>query len=374
MRDFGLFRSIACSHWGPGFAEVLAPWRSEALVHRCRRMGRFSKSTASSVEPPDPRILFGAVAHEFITLFDANYLPRGIALHRSLEATGAEFRLRVVCMDEETERTLRRLALPNLIVIPLAELEQHDPELAAVKSDRTAVEYCWTATPAVCLYALGTEPSSTRSPTSTPTSCSSPIRSRSSTRSETDAVADRAAPLRARASAHGARSGIYNVGMADVPSRRGRARHAALVARPLHRVVLRARRGREDGRPEVPRRLADAVLARPRARASGRRARALERHGARLSASETARPRGRTAARLLPPSFAAPIPADSGRAARAAASQLAGGAPDSPLYWLTNYPVSTRNGGSSGGRTCERSRRRAQLIGSRPGRRDVPRA
>jgi SAM-dependent methyltransferase len=105
-----------------------------------------------------PRILNDAVRHEFITLFDANYLPRGVALHRSLVATGAGFRLRVVCMDAETESTLRQLALPDLTIIPLAALEEYDPELLAVKDDRTSVEYCWTATPAVCLYALATEP------------------------------------------------------------------------------------------------------------------------------------------------------------------------------------------------------------------------
>jgi hypothetical protein len=96
--------------------------------------------------------------HEFITLFDANYLPRGLALHRSLEDVGADFRLRVVCMDRETEDVLRRLALPRLVIVPLADLERHDSEFAAVKGDRTPVEYCWTATPAVCLYALSKEP------------------------------------------------------------------------------------------------------------------------------------------------------------------------------------------------------------------------
>ncbi len=96
--------------------------------------------------------------HEFITLFDVNYLPRGIALYRSLVEVGGAFRLRVVCMDVDTERTLRRLDLPNVVIVSLADLEQHDPALAAVKSERTQVEYCWTATPAVCLYALTLEP------------------------------------------------------------------------------------------------------------------------------------------------------------------------------------------------------------------------
>jgi len=38
--------------------------------------------------------------------------------------------------------------------LSLSELEAHDRALAAVKATRTAVEYYWTATPAICAYAL----------------------------------------------------------------------------------------------------------------------------------------------------------------------------------------------------------------------------
>ncbi len=96
--------------------------------------------------------------YEFCTLFDVNYLPRGLVLYRSLERVCPDFRLRVFCMDAETERILRALALPKLAIVPLGELERHDPELLEVKPTRTQVEYCWTATPAVSLYCLETEP------------------------------------------------------------------------------------------------------------------------------------------------------------------------------------------------------------------------
>jgi hypothetical protein len=98
--------------------------------------------------------------YEFCTLFDVNYLPRGLALYRSLERVCPDFHLRVFCMDDEAERLLRDLAseLPRLTVIPLAELERHDRELLEVKPTRTQLEYCWTATPAVSLYCLETEP------------------------------------------------------------------------------------------------------------------------------------------------------------------------------------------------------------------------
>ncbi|HJQ75041.1 MAG TPA: class I SAM-dependent methyltransferase [Gaiellaceae bacterium] len=96
--------------------------------------------------------------NEFCTLFDLNYLPRGLVLYRSLERHCDDFRLRVFCMDAETKELLDRLALPRLTAIGLDELEAHDRELLAVKPTRTQVEYCWTATPAVCAYALETEP------------------------------------------------------------------------------------------------------------------------------------------------------------------------------------------------------------------------
>jgi Methyltransferase domain len=98
------------------------------------------------------------MTYEFCTLFDINYLPRGLALYRSLTRVCPDFRLRVFCMDEEAERILQGLALPRLKVIPLAELERHDRALLEVKPTRTQLEYCWTATPAVSRYCLETEP------------------------------------------------------------------------------------------------------------------------------------------------------------------------------------------------------------------------
>jgi hypothetical protein len=96
--------------------------------------------------------------NEFCTLFDVNYLPRGLVLYRSLERHCDDFHLRVFCMDAATKELLERLRLPRLTAIGLDELEVHDRELLTVKPTRTQVEYCWTATPAVCAYALETEP------------------------------------------------------------------------------------------------------------------------------------------------------------------------------------------------------------------------
>ncbi len=98
------------------------------------------------------------MTYEFCTLFDAGYLPRGLALYRSLVDTRVDFHLRVFCMDDATFDLLSQMDLPRLTPITLADLERFDQELLEVKPTRTPVEYFWTATPVVCLYCLELEP------------------------------------------------------------------------------------------------------------------------------------------------------------------------------------------------------------------------
>jgi hypothetical protein len=95
---------------------------------------------------------------EYCTLFDSNYLVKALAMYRSLEACGTPFHLTVFTFDEHAESLLLRLGLSRLSVVPLRDLESHDTGLAAVKGDRSPVEYCWTATPALPLYLFDTRP------------------------------------------------------------------------------------------------------------------------------------------------------------------------------------------------------------------------
>lgn len=81
----------------------------------------------------------------FVTLFDNNFLPTGLCLHRSLLEQGGAFHLWVLCMDEEVELHLKQLGLPHVTLIPLREVE--DARLLAVKPSRSKGEYCWTLTP-----------------------------------------------------------------------------------------------------------------------------------------------------------------------------------------------------------------------------------
>jgi GT2 family glycosyltransferase len=92
----------------------------------------------------------------FCTLFDRNYLTRGVALYRSLERWAGDFTLFVLCMDDESYQTMSRLEFPNVRLIRLAQFE--DDELLKAKVTRSAIEYYWTCTPSLPLYVFDREP------------------------------------------------------------------------------------------------------------------------------------------------------------------------------------------------------------------------
>jgi hypothetical protein len=92
----------------------------------------------------------------YCTLFDVNYLLKGLALYRSLMAHETEFQLHVLCMDEATHDYLNGMALPNVLLIRRVDFE--GPELLAVKPGRSTAEYCWTCTASLMSYVLRTRP------------------------------------------------------------------------------------------------------------------------------------------------------------------------------------------------------------------------
>ena len=96
--------------------------------------------------------------YEFCTVLDSGYLARGLVLYRSLVERSVAFRLRVLCMDEMTERLLERLALPGVDVLSLGELERRDLALGAIRPARTIKEYCWALKPSLILDVLEREP------------------------------------------------------------------------------------------------------------------------------------------------------------------------------------------------------------------------
>jgi hypothetical protein len=94
----------------------------------------------------------------YCTYFDSGYLTRGLALLESLRAHARPFRLFVLCMDETSHDWLKRLAADDVEVIALADFEAADPELLAVKSNRSRIEYYFTCTPSLPRYILASHP------------------------------------------------------------------------------------------------------------------------------------------------------------------------------------------------------------------------
>lgn len=88
----------------------------------------------------------------FCTLFDSNYISRGLALFESLKKTTPDFHLYVIAFDEDCYQFLKKNPETGLTVISLAAFE--DEKLKQVKPTRTAAEYCWTCTPSVILYCI----------------------------------------------------------------------------------------------------------------------------------------------------------------------------------------------------------------------------
>jgi hypothetical protein len=93
----------------------------------------------------------------YCSYFDHNYLSRGLALYHSLQRHAPGSRLWVLCLSEACHRVLVALDLPNILPVRLAELEAADPEVAATRSGRSAIEYYFTCTPAWMLFVLERE-------------------------------------------------------------------------------------------------------------------------------------------------------------------------------------------------------------------------
>lgn len=88
------------------------------------------------------------------TLFDSNYLDKGIVLYHSLEHVSKDFCLYVLAMDDKCYEVLTDLNFPYLKSIRLEDFENE--ELKKAKSNRSRGEYCWTCSSSLIKYLLTT--------------------------------------------------------------------------------------------------------------------------------------------------------------------------------------------------------------------------
>ena len=94
----------------------------------------------------------------FATLFDSNYLNKGLALYDSLRQHATDFRLYVLCLDAATADFFGGGAYSNIVTIRLADLESADADLIKAKHNRGIVEYYFTLSPVLPLHILKTFP------------------------------------------------------------------------------------------------------------------------------------------------------------------------------------------------------------------------
>ena len=92
----------------------------------------------------------------FCTLFDSNYLLKGVAMLRTLKQHCPDAHVHVLCMDGRTREILGQLDLPDVTCLSLSEVE--DEALLAVKPGRSVAEYCWTLSPCLPWYVLQQNP------------------------------------------------------------------------------------------------------------------------------------------------------------------------------------------------------------------------
>ena len=88
----------------------------------------------------------------YCTLFDSNFLDRGLVLIKSLFRVDNKARLYVLCMDDLCYEVLSQENMEQLLLIKLSEFE--DERLLSIKKKRSRGEYCWTCTAMEIKYVL----------------------------------------------------------------------------------------------------------------------------------------------------------------------------------------------------------------------------
>lgn len=88
----------------------------------------------------------------FCTLFDSNYLDKGLVLYKSMKKRISHFKLYIFAFDDTCYKVLKDLALENVIVIPVTEIL--DEQLDNIRKERSRSEFCWTCTPIVIEHVL----------------------------------------------------------------------------------------------------------------------------------------------------------------------------------------------------------------------------
>ena len=88
----------------------------------------------------------------FCTLFDKNYLIKGLTMILSLKKYCGNSTVYVLCLDDKTKNILEQLNIESVFCLNLEEVE--NKELVSAKKNRTQAEYCWTLASSFTWYVL----------------------------------------------------------------------------------------------------------------------------------------------------------------------------------------------------------------------------
>jgi hypothetical protein len=94
------------------------------------------------------------MTRHYCTYFDHRYLPRGLAMARSLARWAPDAVLWVLCLDDLAFEAMSALKQRGWRIISLSEFERGDDALLAAKGNRSTIEYYFTLTPSLLRYVL----------------------------------------------------------------------------------------------------------------------------------------------------------------------------------------------------------------------------
>jgi hypothetical protein len=90
----------------------------------------------------------------FTTIFDKNYLSRGLSLYYSLKKYNSNFKLFIIAVDDVVYEHFNSLLEEQITCYKLGEIETEFPELLEIKKQRNHVSYLFTLSPFYPLFVL----------------------------------------------------------------------------------------------------------------------------------------------------------------------------------------------------------------------------
>lgn len=91
----------------------------------------------------------------FVTLFDKNYLSRGLVLLKSLKKNCRDiFTLYVLAMDDDVKKYFDSNSIKGVVCFSVEDMITYYPVLKKLRNERTRGEFCWTLSSFSIQYVL----------------------------------------------------------------------------------------------------------------------------------------------------------------------------------------------------------------------------